>query len=115
MSDSPAKSHEPPKIERVLDLTAGDHDRLTPGGPFGIVGRGFGSFPEVPNDIGVYILCSTRNQLVRVHQYVSWTDREIRGHWPVDVLGPLWLFIEMRTDEGLIRSAIHAHPLRLRL
>lgn len=115
MPDAREKTTEGPRIERVLDLTAGDHDRLTPGGPFCIAGRGFGSFGEVPNDVGVYVHCSTRNHLVRVHQYVSWGDEEIRGHWPMDVLGPMWLFLEMRAEDGLIRSAVHAHPLRLRV
>jgi len=113
--DSGSKTNDGPRIERVLDLMAGDHDRLTPGGPFCIAGRGFGNHSEVPNDIGVYVHCSTRNHLVRVHQYVSWSDEEIRGRWPVDVLGPMWLFLEMRMEDGLIRSAVHAHPLRLRV
>lgn len=114
MIASPSTLKSSPKIDSVLNHTDGHTDRLTPGGLFTITGHGFGHFPEVPFDIGVYINSASDNGLIRVHRYVHWRDDEICGYWPTGLFGPFWLFLETFSEEGAVHSAVHKRPLSLK-
>ncbi len=91
----------------MRDHSEGQTDRLTPGGMFTISGHGFGTFPEVPEEVGVFVSCASGFVIVRVERYVHWRDDEIRGYWPAKVGGPFWLFVETHDENGVAHSVVH--------
>lgn len=98
-------------IAAVFDA-AGQKDSFSPGAGFRIVGSGFGNLPDIPSDVGVFLLPAEKGRLVRVMRYTSWTDSEITGIWPLGISGPQELLIETPNPVGMTCSA--RYPVLLR-
>jgi hypothetical protein len=99
-----------PVIEVVFDQF-GRLNHYVPGGVFRVVGRGFGTFSDVPSDLGLYLASEQDGRLIQVLRYSAWRDGEIEGLWPVGPRGPQRLILETRSANGRTASATFGEPL----
>ena len=108
----PSTSARLPRIDFITS-SCGTLDAYIPGDEFAICGEGFLDLSEVPNDTGVYLVPAEGGPPVRVFVYHGWTDKSVRGVWPIVPSLAVRVILEVRGDDGIIRSATYARTLAL--